>query len=150
MKKIALSGKYGKGKFTLVDDWKYEEAIKRRWVLSVAGYAVSRSKRNAETVYLHRLINNTPKGFHTDHINRNKLDNQEANLRTTTCSENTTNTKVRLDNTSGCKGVSLYKRHNVYHAYINKNKKRITLGHFKNIDDAIKARQEAEGIYHAI
>jgi hypothetical protein len=42
----------------------------------------------------------------TDHVNRTKTDNRIANLRLATPGENTVNSPVRVNNTSGFKGVS--------------------------------------------
>ena len=67
--------------------------------------------------YIHRLI-----GLHfidnpedkrcIDHINRDRLDNRLCNLRWATHSENSLNTGLRKDNTSGYKGVSWEKSRN--------------------------------------
>lgn len=142
MKKIKLT----QGKYALVDNKDFEYLSQWKWHVNMAGYAV---RGKTPHLYMHRLVNQTPKGFHTDHINHNKLDNRRSNLRTTTCSQNLMNSKISTINSSGHKGISLYKRHNVYHTYINVNKKRINLGHYKNIKDAIKVRKQAEEKYHA-
>jgi hypothetical protein len=70
---------------TIVDRYK--------WHLSTTGYAVWRGVKDGEkqTIRLHRLINNTPDGMFTDHINHNRLDNRRENLRTVTASENMRN-----------------------------------------------------------
>ncbi len=44
-----------------------------------------------------------------DHLNRNTKDNSVANLRDTTQAENVWNGRVRLDNTTGIKGVNRYR-----------------------------------------
>ncbi len=54
----------------------------------------------------------------------------------------------RKDNESGYKGVCWDKYHNKYKAYIQISNQFINLGHFKHIEDAIKARKEAEKKYH--
>ncbi|PHS60933.1 MAG: hypothetical protein COB12_12455 [Flavobacterium sp.] len=54
------------------------------------------------------------------------------------------NQRVRKDNKTGCKGVSLDKVSGKYLAYISRNHKRTCLGRFINLDDAIKARKLAE------
>lgn len=72
-----------------------DEAIflSRKWYISSEGYAVWRGVVDGkkQTVRLHRLINKTPDSLFTDHINRNKLDNRRANLRTVTQAENNAN-----------------------------------------------------------
>jgi len=55
--------------------------------------------------------------------------------------------QIGKNNTSGTKGVSLVSSNKKWHAYITVNKKRINLGYFADIEDAIKARREAEEKY---
>ena len=50
------------------------------------------------------------------------------------------NRRLQSNNTSGYTGVSFDKKTNKWMARINK----VTLGYFENIEDAIKARKEAE------
>ena len=57
------------------------------------------------------------------------------------------NTNKRIDNSSGVKGVNWNKSKERWQAYITIDKKYIYLGTFKNKDDAIKARNEAEEKY---
>ena len=54
---------------------------------------------------IHRLVMNTPKGMHIDHINGNGLDNRKENLRLCTPSQNAMNKRLRYDSSSGFKGV---------------------------------------------
>lgn len=142
MKKIKLT----QGQYALVDDEDFEYLNQWKWYLHSVGYAV----RNIPSgqVYMHRLINNTPKGLLTDHINRNKLDNQRTNLRTVNKSINAVNTGLRSTNKSGCKGVSWSKLHNKWEAYIWKNSKKYHLGLFETILEADRARRIAEQRYH--
>ena len=81
---------------------------------------------------------------HIDHINHNPSDNRICNLRDVTHIENHKNTSRRGSNKSGFTGVSFYKRDKNWQAYINVDTKRIHLGKFKNKEDAIKVRKEAE------
>jgi hypothetical protein len=79
-----------------------------------------------------------------DHINRNPDDNRICNLRLATNSENQQNTKVRKDNLCGHKGITYRSQTNQWRARISKNGKTIDLGSFKCLDDALKARKQAE------
>lgn len=56
--------------------------------------------------------------------------------------------KVHKDNSSGVKGVCWFAARNCWRAYITIAGKTKHLGHFKNKEDAIKARKEAEEKYH--
>jgi len=78
-----------------------------------------------------------------DHINGSGSDNRINNLRDVTTSENNKNVRLRSDNTSGFTGVRWFKRDNNWRARIVVNKKEIHLGYFDSIEDAIKARKEA-------
>lgn len=55
---------------------------------------------------------------------------------------------LSTNNTSGFTGVSWCKRTQSYRVYINYNKKRIELGYYKDINNAIKARLQAENKYY--
>ena len=88
-------------------------------------------KENGKTVYLHRFIMGTPKGMVTDHINGNTLDNRRKNLRVCTKSENNRNRAGDRNTSSKYKGVSFHKRSRLWHAYINLNGKRKSLGTHK-------------------
>ena len=79
----------------------------------------------------------------TDHIDGNPLNNLESNLRIVTRSENQFNSGLRKDNTSGIKGVRWHERAQKWQVRITINGKEST-GLFDSIDDAARARQEAE------
>ena len=142
MKKITLT----RGKFAIVDDEDFDALNQWKWWFTTRGYAVREEKR--KLVFMHRLINKTPNGFDTDHINRNKLDNRQANLRTVTRSQNFMNINPRKNNTSGVKGVQRHAEG--WMARIKLNYKTIYLGYFKRFEDAVTARKNAELIYHKI
>ena len=82
-----------------------------------------------------------------DHIDRNALNNQKNNFRECTKSENAMNRSVFKNNTSGFTGVYFSKRDAVWIAQITFNKNQICIGRFKNKEDAIRARLEAEAKY---
>lgn len=55
--------------------------------------------------------------------------------------------RVPKNNSSGYKGISFHKQTGKWRSRIHDNKKEIYLGVFDNMEDAIKARKEAELIY---
>lgn len=82
-----------------------------------------------------------------DHINGVKTDNRICNLREATNSENGKNLGLSKANTSGFKGVCFDKRTSKWRATIKVNFKAKCLGRFERIEDAVKARKDAEAKY---
>lgn len=153
MKKIKLT----QGKYALVDDSDFEFLNQWKWYLSDSGYAIRTkyvrlglNKYTSKNIRMHRLINNTPEGVSTDHINRNRLDNKRENLRNVTKSQNAINSKIKENNKSGITGVYWDKFTKKWRAEIKFNYKKISLGRFVNIKDAILARKKGEIKYHGI
>ena len=138
MKKITLNGKYGKGKFATVDDDDYDEINKIKWFVEHHGktFYARKDSANERTIFMHRVINRTPFGVETDHINRNGLDNRKCNLRNCTRSENNMNTSLRKNNTSGYRGVVKHSSRNGWIAQIRLNNKYIYVGYFKSPKEA--------------
>ena len=95
---------------------------------------------------LHRLImkDKLSDGLEVDHINRNKLDNRRVNLRAVTRQENMHNKSLYKTNTSGYPGVKWNSRLNKWQVQITRNKKRVHLGVFEDLQEAIGARRLAE------
>ena len=88
-----------KGAMAIVDDADYDRlAAMGTWHLSDMGYAVRRGLINGKkrTIRMHRVVNVTPAGLFTDHINRNRLDNRKSNLRSCTQYENMQNRERAL------------------------------------------------------
>lgn len=116
------------------------------WRLHHSGYIVTslpEKDGHRKILTLHNLIF----GKHiskVDHINRNKQDNRKSNLRLVNNSLNGFNINKQINNTSGKTGVSYLKKNNCYVAYIGYQNKHIYLGSFKDYNDAIKARKQAE------
>lgn len=97
----------------------------------------------------HRVIYAMKHGYwpeYIDHINGNRMDNRIENLRSVTKSENSCNSSIPTNNTSGHIGVSWNARDQRWSAYITFNRKRKALGNFVNIEDAIICRKENENL----
>lgn len=79
-----------------------------------------------------------------DHINGNGRDNRIENLRAVTRVENSRNMRVNSRSKTGVNGVLWANHARKYVAKIKVNYKYIHLGYFSDINDAIKARRDAE------
>lgn len=102
---------------------------------------------NGKSIRLHRLILDVPKGCVVDHINHKKYDNRKENLRICKQHQNTKNRKINKNNTSGVTGVYFSTKYKKWCAAIKVNYKKINLGMFDNIDEAITERKRAEKEY---
>lgn len=94
------------GKFAIVDDEDYEFLMQWKWTAqktSIGFYAVRWAK--PKNIIMHRLINGTPDGLVTDHIDGDGLNNQRNNLRSVTQLQNTWNRRGKRGGTSKFKGV---------------------------------------------
>ena len=81
-------------------------------------------------------------------IKKHRLfDNRKDFLRIGNQSQNMMNASKRIDNTSGTTGISQLSRDGKWSAEIQFNNKKIRLGIFEDLEDAIKARKEAEEKY---
>lgn len=78
-----------------------------------------------------------------DHINQSRSDNRFSNLRLVSDLENSRNNRLSKNNKSGFTGVSWDKRKNKWYAYIAINGKTISLGTYKNLDEAVEKRLAA-------
>lgn len=143
MKKIKLT----QGKYALVDDEDFEHLNQWKWCFTAAGGYAIRSqhigyfsgKRKVKRIWMHRVINKTPAGLDTDHVNGNGVDNRKNNLRSATRSQNHMNRKSRPGSVSKYKGVYLDKRFGNWVAQIRLNNKSTHIGSFKTEAAAAKA-----------
>jgi hypothetical protein len=142
MKQIPLLGKHGANAFAIVDDDNYEQLIPYKWTANKLGYAIRREGESI--IFMHRQVTICAEDKEIDHINRNKLDNRKENLREISHRDNLTNIVLHKHNTSGVKGVYWHKAKNKWRAYIDVYGKRKYLGSYALIEDAKKARVEAE------
>lgn len=86
-----------------------------------------------------------PEGLTLERID-NGRGYSPTNCKWATHSDQQYNQRIPVTNTSGCKGVSLFKATGKWQAYMHINRKRQHLGYYETMEEAVKARREAEGI----
>jgi len=138
--------KLTQGQFTLVDEEDFDYLNQWKWSYNPSGGYAYRNQNN-HGIWLHRLLINPPKGFETDHINGDGLDNRRANLRIVTHQQNLMNQKVKSNNKTGYAGVSFERSRKRWFASLYLGGKTIFQKRFKDFNQAIMARKEAEDIY---
>ena len=129
--------------------WHKQYKGKLAGYINAKGYLIIRLPKSAyaaHTLAWIYIYGETPDGV-IDHINGNKVDNRIVNLRNVSQKENTKNARLSKRNISGCNGVRWDNSKNKWTAYIGVNYKKINLGSFDNLDDAISARKEADTKY---
>ena len=97
-------------------------------------------------IFMHRLITRPPEGFEVDHIDRDPLNNQRANLRVCSHAENMRNRGRFANNVSGMKGV--YPSQGRWRAQIRFNGQKIHLGYFDSPSLAHAAYAQASDRLH--
>ena len=119
--------------------WKVTRNARQARVGDIAGrfdsYGYVQIRFKGKSYLAHRLAwffyyGEFPDG-ELDHINGNRNDNSIANLRLATRRENTRNTRMRKDNTSGFKGVTFHKKTGKWAAALFINGKTKHLGLFE-------------------
>lgn len=90
---------------------------------------------------VHRLLwlmrtGEDPGDKDVDHIDNDRTNNSQSNLRLATRSQNLCNQRIRSDNTSGVKGVHWSKSEGRWQAYIHASGKRKHLGRFDTLEEA--------------
>lgn len=126
------------------------EVKKNCWSYDNYGYVYCRDRETGKKIKLHRMVMGFPDPkYDVDHKNHpprnaHKVDNRKENLEVVTHSENMMNQHKNTKNTSGVKGVNWVERVHKWMAKIQVNKKQIYLGYFDNLEDAAKARADAE------
>jgi predicted RNA methylase len=129
-------------RLTKVDDEDYERFKNFRWHFAGNGY-VARTVERFTTIFLHDEIMKPPVGFQVDHIDRDKLNNQQSNLRVCTRSQNVQNSNLRSTNTSGYRGVFFENNTDKWVARITKDYRKRFLGRFDTAVDAARAYDKA-------
>lgn len=149
-KEIELYG--GKG-ITILDDEDYEPIMRfsQRWYIHDRGYACCHTKRIHKR--MHRLIlelhGNNLQGHQVDHKDGNRLNNQKFNLKICSNEQNSRNSNIRIDNTSGYKGVYWYQQEGKWAAQIHLLDKHYSLGIYSSKIEAAQAYNVASEILFA-
>jgi hypothetical protein len=153
--KIVIEGDIAKVYLTnsedyfLIDAADVEQIKKLTWAKTGCGYA-SGHLPNTKHILAHVYLLGKKEGCEIDHINRNKLDNRRCNLRHVSHSSNMHNVdyapRKRKNLAMGVE-VKHYKSATKYIAYISIDHKKIHLGSFFTLEEAVKARKEAEVFY---
>jgi hypothetical protein len=138
------------GYSALVDAADYEWVSRYRWRILRGhnGKIYATSSVTSRSIYMHRLIADTPAGHETDHINGNGLDNRRTNLRIATCSQNSANMwKPRRPDGSPAssifKGVTWHKKNHKWIAKIHVAGHSKYLGSFASEAEAARAYDSA-------
>lgn len=151
MKEILLT----QGKIAIVDDEEYFRLSIFKWFAhkqtKAATYYAERnitiSPGKRKLLAMHTFIITPPPGYQVDHKDGDGLNNQKSNLRLCFCSQNQANSKMRIDCSSGVKGVHYDHRKRRWIARIQVNKNRINLGTFLNIEEAAEMYEKAARQY---
>jgi hypothetical protein len=142
------------GKVAIVDNEDYDYLNQFKWYASnkngkfYVQKKITVSKNKTTCISMHRFIMKPNKGMVIDHLDGNPLNNKKNNLRICTHAENMRNSKIRINNKSGYKGVSYQENSNNYRASIRFNNIKINIGDFIDPIDAAKAYNAAALKYH--
>ena len=102
----------------------------------------ARDCKNNKTVRFANIIMNSK---YVDHINKNTLDNRKSNLRI--CSQNQNSRNQSKPYNSNCPFMGVSFINGKYYSRIGVNKKKIHLGTFNTLEEAIIVRLKAEKEY---
>jgi AP2 domain len=145
-----------KGQYALVDASDFENLSRFTWCARYdkkkGGYYAERTGKDSTGktihIHMHREILGVDASLTVDHESGDGLDNRRSKLRPATVVENSRNRKVRKDNTSGLKGVSLNKKTGKWIAQIMADGIQHRLGKFDDPKSAHKAYCEASRRLH--
>jgi AP2 domain/HNH endonuclease len=122
-----------------IDEEDFEFVSSRAWYSNRsrrATYVITVDRPSKDRVSLHRLLLDAPEGRMVDHIDGNGLNNTRGNLRLCSAFENQHNTRLRLNNTSGYKGVDWHRRSGRWRARVRVNHKTHHLGLYDTPEQA--------------
>jgi len=109
-------------------------------------YIVTGQSREHTLMYLHNYIMNyTPiPQQEVDHIDGNSCNNRKSNLKLVSRQKNIDNTRVRIDNQIGIRGVSYSQRDKKYKCDFSYHKERYYFMSWKTCEEAVCCRKYAE------
>jgi len=136
-----------RGLEVLVDDEDVAFVTQHKWYVAKRNYLFRYIGHSSNFKYLHHELLGATRHSHVDHINHNTLDNQRANLRICSISQNAMNRNKRPNTSSRFKGVSFYKRYKKWKARVKIDETEIWLGYFNDEINAAKAYNEAAKKY---
>lgn len=137
MRYIKLGGK--RGGMAIVDDEDYNRLVQYHWSMNNHGY-VQRHHSTPEVPKSIMLMHHDVMGKQRlDHKDGNKLNNTRGNLRPCTQRQNTANSSISKNNTSGYKCVTLHSQTGRWKSYIKVNYKQIALGCYSTPEKAAAA-----------
>lgn len=132
---------------TDLETWEKSGAEAYCWSLATNGYA--KSSVNKKWVYFHVFaFPNCPDGFERDHIDGNRINNRKNNIRFVTRCNNNKNRAFAPNKKSGRTGVNWSKETQKWRAVIKVDDQYISLGFFSDLNEAIRARENAEIQYY--
>ena len=134
-----------KGEAFIVDQEDAEKVSKYTWCFSKTGYLVANIQ--GKVTKLHRYLLHPNPSAIIDHRNGKLWDNRRSNLRECSLKENARNLKIKKTNQLGIKGIRVT-AHGRYNARIVVDRQEIHLGNYLTVDEAIKARRQAEVLYY--
>lgn len=145
-----LTGEYGVGRDASGNIFTFSlnkyDLIKDFYIRkNTLGYFyISGKEKQGETI--HRIVMGLKKGdgMVVDHINHDKSDNRDENLRICTQKENSYNHKAHKISKSGIVGVHWSENRKRWIVQLKRNRKNMHYSSHIDLEDAIIARKEAE------
>ncbi|RFU70327.1 hypothetical protein D0469_06930 [Peribacillus saganii] len=139
---IHLRGKHGEGRVAITDLASYLKFNLDNYVwVGVKGnktyYAHARDTENKCDIRMHRVISRNTTKYHTDHKDKNGLNNLPGNLRICDATENNFNTGTRRDNTTGYKNVT--RNANKFVCQVRIKKHKWYMGRYGTVEMAAEA-----------
>lgn len=151
--KDALSYSPHSGEFRWVNPSKYHQKLKdkpageyvRNGYLLIQFEGIKYSAHRMAWAFVHGII---MPDTELDHINNNRSDNRIENLRIATFNDNSFNQRMKRNNTSGVKGVSLHNLSGKWRGRVCMNGITHYVGHFNDLDTAKKAVEQVRLSLH--